>query len=234
MDFTNRTVMITGAAGNLGRAVADTFFQRGANLLLIDHRSDRLAGIFGAEDAKRAFAQADLSSRVDVERAAASAIERFGGIDVLCNLAGGFRSGEAVHEMSDETLDFLSDVNVRTLVNAVRAVVPGMIARKRGSVVNVAAYGALSGAANMGAYCAAKSAVIRLTESMAMELRAKGINVNCVLPTTIDTPQNRAAMPTGDPSRWVAPADLAATIAFLASDEARAIHGAAVPVRGLA
>jgi NAD(P)-dependent dehydrogenase (short-subunit alcohol dehydrogenase family) len=225
--------MITGAAGNLGRAVADTFVRRGANLLLIDHRSDRLASIFGAEDARRAFAQTDLSSRADVERAAASGIERFGSIDVLCNLAGGFRSGEAVHEMSDETLDFLFDINVRTLVNAVRAVVPGMIARKRGSVVNVAAYGALTGAANMGAYCAAKSAVIRLTESMAMELRAKGINVNCVLPTTIDTPQNRSAMPAGDPSRWVAPADLAATIAFLASDDARAIHGAAVPVRGL-
>ncbi len=234
MDFTNRTVMITGAAGNLGRAVADAFFARHANLLLIDHRSGRLASIFGAEDARRAYTQADLMNRADVERAVAAGVERFGGIDVLCNLTGGFRSGEAVHEMSDETLDFLFDVNVRTMLNAVRAVVPGMLARKRGSVVNVGAYGALAGVATMGAYGAAKSALIRLTESMAMELRAKGINVNCVLPTTIDTPENRAAMPTADPGHWVAPRDLAGTIVFLASDEARAVHGAAIPVRGLA
>lgn len=234
MDFANRTVMITGAAGNLGRAVADAFFQRSANLLLVDHRSDRLTSLFGAEDARRAFAQADLMKRADVERAVAAAAARFGAIDVLCNIAGGFRSGEAVHEMSDETLDLMFDVNVRTTLNAVRAVVPGMIARGRGSVINVGAYAAQSGVATMGAYCAAKSAVIRLTESMAMELRGKGINVNCVLPTTIDTPQNRAAMPSADPGRWVAPGDLAGTIVFLASDEARAVHGASVPVRGLA
>jgi NAD(P)-dependent dehydrogenase (short-subunit alcohol dehydrogenase family) len=233
MDFTNRTVMITGAAGNLGRAVAETFFERNANLLLIDHRADRLTQIFGPAGARRAYAQADLMKRVDVERVAAAGAERFGGIDALCNLAGGFRAGEAVHETSDETLDAMLDVNVRTMLNAVRAVVPGMIARKRGAVVNVGAYGALAGGPNMGAYAASKSAVIRLTESLAMELRAKGVNVNCVLPTTIDTPENRAAMPDADPRRWVAPRDLAAAIVFLASDDARAMHGAAVPVRGL-
>ena len=85
----------------------------------------------------------------------------------------------------------------------------------------------------MGAYCAAKSSVIRLTEAMAAELREKNINVNCVLPTVIDTPENRAAMPDADPSRWVALADLANVVVFLASDAARAVHGAALPVTGL-
>jgi NAD(P)-dependent dehydrogenase (short-subunit alcohol dehydrogenase family) len=99
--------------------------------------------------------------------------------------------------------------------------------------VNIGAYSAQRGLANMGAYIAAKSAVIRLTESMAAELRTQNINVNCVLPTIIDTPENRADMPDADPANWVAPHDLAQVIAFLASDAARAVHGAALPVTGL-
>jgi NAD(P)-dependent dehydrogenase (short-subunit alcohol dehydrogenase family) len=109
-----------------------------------------------------------------------------------------------------------------------------MIKEGGGKIVNVGAFSAQRGVARMGAYCAAKDAVIRLTEAMAAELREKHINVNCVLPTIIDTPENRAAMPDADPSRWVAPEDLANVIAFLASDAARAIHGAALPVSGLA
>ena len=118
-------------------------------------------------------------------------------------------------------------------MRAVHSVVPHMLEQGGGKIVNVGAYSAQKGVAQMGAYVAAKSAVIRLTESMAAELRDKNINVNCVLPTIIDTPENRAAMPKADPSRWVAPRDLANVIAFLASDAARAIHGAAVPVTGL-
>jgi len=114
-----------------------------------------------------------------------------------------------------------------------RAVVPQMIRAGGGRIVNVGAYAAQRGVANMGAYVAAKSAVIRLTESMAAELREQNINVNCVLPTIIDTPENRAAMPEVDPGRWVAPEDLAKVIVFLASESARAIHGAALPVTGL-
>ena len=104
--------------------------------------------------------------------------------------------------------------------------------RGGGKIVNVGAFAAQKGVARMGAYVASKSSVIRLTESMAAELREKNINVNCVLPTIIDTPENRASMPDADPKRWVAPADLANVIVFLASDAARAIHGAAIPVTG--
>jgi NAD(P)-dependent dehydrogenase (short-subunit alcohol dehydrogenase family) len=108
-----------------------------------------------------------------------------------------------------------------------------MIRDGGGKIVNVGAYAAQKGVAQMAAYIASKSAVIRLTEAMSAELREKNINVNCVLPTIIDTPENRAAMPKADPRRWVAPADLANVIAFLASDAARAIHGAALPVTAL-
>lgn len=232
-DFTGRTVMITGAAGHLGRAVAAAFAERGASLVLVDRTREALEKAFGGEDERRLFVPTNLLEPREVEAAAAEALLRFEHLDVLCNIAGGFRMGEAVHETSDATWDFLFDLNARTLLHACRAVVPHLIERGRGAVVNVGAFSALKGAANTGAYVASKAAVIRLTESMSLELRELGINVNCVLPTTLDTPDNRAAMPDADPSRWVAPADLAAVIVFLASDAARAVHGAAVPVTGL-
>jgi NAD(P)-dependent dehydrogenase (short-subunit alcohol dehydrogenase family) len=233
MDFADRTVIVTGAAGNLGRAVATAFAERGANLVLVDLKEEALARAYGSGSEKRLFAPANLLDAAQAESVAQRAVERFGRIDVLCNLAGGFRMGEPVHATSASTLDFLLDLNVRTLIHMSHAVVPRMLAAGGGKVVNVGAFSAQKGAARMGAYVAAKSAVIRLTEAMAAELREEGVNVNCVLPTIIDTPENRNAMPDVDPSRWVAPADLANVIAFLASDAARAIHGAAVPVTGL-
>jgi NAD(P)-dependent dehydrogenase (short-subunit alcohol dehydrogenase family) len=233
MDFNGQAVVITGAAGNLGQAVAEAFAALGANLVLIDLRPDALARAFGAETETRVLAPTDLLDQTQVSATIEKAIERFARIDVLCNIAGGFRMGEAVHETSDANWNFLFDSNARSLLHAVRAVVPPMLQAGRGKVVNVGAFAAQRGVARMGAYCAAKSAVIRLTEAMAAELREKGINVNCVLPSVIDTPENRAAMPRADPARWVAPEDLASTILFLASPAARAIHGAALPVTGL-
>jgi len=227
-----RTVFITGAAGNLGRALAAAFEARGANLVLVGRTKESLVAVLGAEAETRLFVAADLRDQAAVDSAVRLARSRFGRVDVLCNIAGGFRMGSPVHETSDADWDFLIDINVRTLLNAVRAVVPQMIEAGGGKIVNVGAFAAQKGVAQMGAYVAAKSAVIRLTEAMSAELRDRNINVNCVLPTIIDTPENRAAMPKLDPSRWVAPADLANVIAFLASDEARAIHGAALPVTG--
>jgi NAD(P)-dependent dehydrogenase (short-subunit alcohol dehydrogenase family) len=233
MTAAAKTVMVTGAAGNLGRAIAAAFAARGANLVLVARTRQSLAATFGMEDARRLFAPLDLLDQAAVEAAVRGARERFTRIDALCNVAGGFRMGEPVHRTADGDWDFLFDINVRTLLHAVRAVVPQMLDGGGGKIVNVGAFAAQRGVAQMGAYVAAKSAVIRITEAMAAELRDKNINVNCVLPTIIDTPENRAAMPSADPSHWVAPADLANVVLFLASDEARAVHGAAVPVTGL-
>src|SRR5207248_6546357 len=149
--------------------------------------------------------EADLLDAQSVQAAVAKIVQRFGGIDVLCNIAGGFRMGAPVHETSDKDWNFLFDVNARSVLNMVRAVVPVMLKAGAGKIVNIGAFAAQKGAAQMGAYIAAKSAVIRLTESMAAELRERNINVNCVLPTIIDTPENRKAMPDADPKRWVAP-----------------------------
>ncbi len=233
MSRGERTVVITGAAGNLGQVVAKTFADDGARLVLIDLKHEALTKAFGADDETRMLLAADLLDQHAVHAAVDKAIARFQHLDVLCNLAGGFRMGQPVHETTDATWSLLFDINVRTLLNMVRAVVPGMLKAGSGKVINVGAASAQKGVARMGAYCASKSTVIRLTESMAAELREHNINVNCILPTVIDTPENRASMPDADPGRWVAPADLAQTILFLASPAARAIHGAALPVAGL-
>jgi NAD(P)-dependent dehydrogenase (short-subunit alcohol dehydrogenase family) len=225
--FAGRTVILTGAAGNLGRAVAAAFASRDANLVLFDRRAA------AAESERQLAIAVDLLDAASVRAAVDKAAERFGRIDVLCNLAGAFRMGAPVHETTAKDWDFLLDVNARTLLHTAQAVVPRMLAAGGGKIVNVGAYAAQKGGAAMGPYIASKSAVIRLTETMAAELRERNINVNCVLPTIIDTPENRAAMPDADPRRWVAPQDLAEAIVFLASDAARAIHGAALPVTGL-
>ena len=233
MTFEGVNVLITGAAGNLGRAVAQAFADQGARLLLADLEREALAAVFGSETPNRVFVTINLLDRDAVTTRVAELLTRVARIDVLCHLAGGFRMGETVHETSPATWNALFDLNARTLLNIAHAVVPPMIAAGGGRIVTVGAFAARQGVAGMGAYTAAKASVIRLTEAMSAELREKNINVNCVLPTIIDTPQNRAAMPAADPARWVAPGDLAQVIAFLASDAARAVHGAALPVTGL-
>lgn len=246
MSFKDRCIVVTGASGHLGRAVVSAFAERGARIALVDRDASAvdaalvdLAGHGWAKDKRFMPAIGDLLDQTQVNKMVAAIVQRFGGVHVLCNLAGGFRMGEAVHETSDATWNFLFDINARTLLHAARAVVPQMLSQPedahgaRGKIVNVGAYGAQRGAAQMGAYGASKATVVRITESMAAELREQGINVNCVLPTTLDTPQNRADMPDADPARWVAPSALADVILFLASDAARAVHGAALPVTGL-
>ena len=228
MQFSDRTVVITGASGNLGRAVAQAFGDQGASLALLDLKRGSLQ-----DGDKQVFLEVDLLNPDGARAAVGKALERFGRIDVLCNIAGGFRMGPPVHETPDRDWDFLFGLNARSVLHMARAVVPHMLEAGGGKIVNIGAFAAQRGAAGMGAYVASKSAVIRLTETMAAELREKNINVNCVLPTIIDTPENRAAMPKADPGRWVAPQHLAAVIVFLASDAARAIHGAALPVTGL-
>lgn len=228
-----QTVLVTGAAGHLGRAVAAAFAAAGARLVLMDRDADALRRAFGEASAPACLLAADLLDPAQVRDGVARAVRECGRIDTVCHVAGGFRMGEAVHETSAASWDFLMDLNARSFLHVAHAVVPQMLERGRGRIVTVGAAAACKGAASMGAYCASKSALIRLTEAMSAELKERGVNVNCVLPSIIDTPDNRAAMPDADPSRWVAPQALAQVIAFLGSDAARAVHGAAIPVTGL-
>jgi NAD(P)-dependent dehydrogenase (short-subunit alcohol dehydrogenase family) len=235
-NFQEDVVMVTGAAGNLGRAVARAFESAGAKLVLVDHAPARLPHLFPemvySPDHYLAVS-VDLLDPQAVAEMTQESTRLFGRIDVLANVAGGFRSGKPVHETPSETWNLMMDLNARSILHTSRTVVPLMQEQKRGKIINVAARAALSGGARIGAYSASKSAVLRLTESMSAELKRDGINVNCVLPGTIDTPPNREAMPNADRSRWVPPEAIADVILFLASDAARAVHGAAIPVYGL-
>jgi NAD(P)-dependent dehydrogenase (short-subunit alcohol dehydrogenase family) len=193
--------------------VAGAFAAEGATLVLLDVSEAGMKAAYPVQDQRMLLLAADLMQASSAKQAVDTALAKFKRIDCLCNVAGGFKMGPTVHETPAELWKLMMDLNAGTVLNMAQAVVPGMVATGSGKIV--------------------KSAVIRLTESMAAELREQGINVNCVLPSIIDTPANRADMPKANPAKWVAPADLAQVILWLCSDGARAVHGAAIPVNGL-
>ena len=234
-DSANQVVVVTGASGNLGRAVSRAFHEAGAQLVLVGRKGIGVSDVLACgqdTSGHMVLAPVDVTDADAAHRVAMEAVERFGRIDVLVNTVGGYRAGTPVHETPVATLDFLFNLNVRSMFLMCQAVIPTMLTQQAGKIINISAGGGLKGSKGNAAYSASKSAVIRVTESLAAELKASGINVNCVLPGIIDTPQNRAAMPKADYSRWVTTASIAETILFLASDGARDVVGAAVPVFG--
>lgn len=234
-NLTERVVMVAGAAGRLGSAVARGFQAAGAQLVLADRAADRLPGLFPdlAESSHHMLCgELDAADPASVQQWVDAAIARFGRLDVLANTIGGYRAGKPTHETSLETWDFMMSLNARTAFLLSRTVLPPMLQHGAGRIIHTAARAGLAGTANHSAYNASKSAVIRLVESMAAEYKNHGITVNCVLPGTIDTPQNRADMPNADWTKWVPPAAIANAFVFLASDAASHITGAALPVYG--
>ena len=234
-EFDEQVVIVTGAAGALGQAVARHFKERGAKIAYVDYSDEVLAKSFPdqQQDGKSLYIATDLTNRADCLEAMNSIVEQWGKVDVLANIAGGFTMGEAVHETSDETWDFLFNLNTKSVIHTSAAIVPVMQKQGRGKIINISAGAAHHGIPNMGAYVASKSAVLRLTESMALELREQNINVNCILPGVIDTERNRIDMPDADFSKWVPTEKLASVIGFLASSAADAVQGAGIPVVGL-
>jgi NAD(P)-dependent dehydrogenase (short-subunit alcohol dehydrogenase family) len=235
-DFTNQVVMISGAVGNLGQVVARSFQACGAKLALVDRGEDRLKETFPdlVNSADYLLVNcADLMDEGAVEESVAESLQHFSRIDVLVNTVGGFRAGSPLHETPIETWDFLHNLNARSVFIACKKVIPHMLKQGSGKIINLAARPGLEGQAGMAAYSASKAAVFRLTESMAKELKDQGINVNCIIPGTIDTSANRSANPDADFSTWVTPESLSEVILFLSCSASRDIHGAAIPVYGI-
>jgi NAD(P)-dependent dehydrogenase (short-subunit alcohol dehydrogenase family) len=230
MSETQQRVVITGAAGALGAAVARAFAAAGAKLALIDRIADSTELLKTLQAPHFFQGSIDLADARHAQQAMDTAAARFGGIDVLVNVAGGFR-WETIAEGKLETWDLLYAINLKTAVCACKAALPHLLGG-RGRIINVGAGAAAKAGMGMGAYAASKAGVAKLTEALAEELKDKGINVNAVLPSIIDTPANRVDMPTADFTRWVEPAALADVIVFLASDAARAVTGASIPVSG--
>ena len=224
----DRVIAITGAFGVLGSAVAKRAAASGARLALIDFAPAPAGPV---PDGALALGGVDLTDAGAAATALDAVAAKLGGLDVLINVAGGFR-WETLEDGSADSWAGLYKMNVLTTANASRAALPYLRKSGAGRIVNVGANGAVKAAMGMGAYAASKAGVHRLTESLAEELKGDAITVNAVLPSILDTPVNRADMPKADPSQWVQPDDLAAVILFLASEEARAVTGALVPVTG--
>ncbi|MGW8144105.1 MAG: SDR family NAD(P)-dependent oxidoreductase [Anaerolineales bacterium] len=234
-DFSNKVIMVTGAIGQLGVVLTQTFQAANAKLALIDRGEDRLKKAFPELVGVPDYLLVDCADMVDeaaVKEAVNKTINHFEKIDVLVNTVGGFRAGQRLHETPLETWDMLLNLNARSVFVACQQVIPYMLDQGTGVITNIAARPGLEGRPGMAAYSASKSAVLRLTESMSAELKDQGINVNCIIPGTIDTPRNREELPEADFSTWVTPESLADVILFLASSASRDIHGAALPVYG--
>lgn len=229
----HQVVLITGAAGNLGAAAVAACRARGDRLVLVERSGDKLARAFDAKDPQHMLVgDVDLGDPVAWDGIAARAVERFGGVDALVHTVGTYRGGKKLADEDLATWQVLFDANVRSALLACRAVLPGMLGRGRGRIVTVASRDALVAEPGAAAYSAAKAALLRMTESLAAEVRGSGVTANCLLPSAIDTPQNRAAL---EPSAWptLVPIDaIADVIVFLTSPAARALNGIALPVGG--
>lgn len=221
-----KVIAVTGGFGVLGRAVVAAARAAGASVAAID-----VAGAPGGiDDGVLRLGGVDLADPDAAAGAMTAVVDRFGRLDALVNVAGGFR-WQTLADGSFASWNELYAMNVLTAAATCKAALPHLIASGAGAIVNIGANAANKAAAGMGAYAAAKAGVHRLTESLAEEMKGK-VRVNAILPSILDTPANRADMPKADWTAWVSPAEAAAAILFLASDQASAITGALLPVTG--
>jgi len=221
-----KVIAITGGFGVLGWAVGQAFQAKGAQVALIDY-AERPSFAVPCED-YLLLGGIDLTQEIQARNSLDSVASRFGQVDVLINIAGGF-CWETIEQGDANSWDRMFEINIKTTLNTCKVALPKMT-DQGGRIINVTAGAAIRAGAGMGAYAAAKSGVSRLTEALAEELKDRGITVNAVAPSIIDTPQNRKDMPDADFSRWVQPVSIAALMMFLASDEASAITGAIIPI----
>ena len=234
MSQSSSIIMVTGAAGNVGRALMTTLAARGERIIAVDRASGPLNDIlapFGGADRHLVLDDLDLLDPASCEKAVHFATAQFGRIDGVAHTVGGFAAASA-DESGIDLWDQMYRLNVITTLNIFRAALPPMRAVGGGSLIAIGAGAALRAPAGLSAYAAAKSAVHRLVESFADELKSTGIRVNAILPSTIDTPQNRTAMPDADHTAWVRPSEIAEAMAFLLSPGASGITGAFIPLNG--
>lgn len=220
-----RSIIVTGGFGILGHVVAAAFAAQGDKVARIDFAPAPREAIPGALD----LGGVDLTDAAATQAAVDQVVAAHGGIDVLVNIAGGF-TWETLEGGTLGSWAKMQAMNLTTCVTMTKLALPHLLQSKAGRIVNIGAGAALKAGMGMGAYTASKSGVHKLTEALAEEVSAQGVTVNAVLPSIIDTPTNRADMPDADTSTWVTPAAIADVILFLASDAARSVTGALVPV----
>ncbi|MDQ3784612.1 MAG: SDR family oxidoreductase [Actinomycetota bacterium] len=228
-----RTVLITGGTGPLGKAVTRRFVEDGHRVAVTRRTAEEMEGLSDLTG-RLTLVEADVTDKASVQAAVDNVSARLGSIEVLTHLVGGWKGGEPVEEHSLETWDRMLELNLRSAFLCCRAVLPAMQEGGWGRIVLVSARAARSGRSGQAGYAVAKAGVAVLAETIAEENRGSDVTANVVAPSTIDTPANRDSIPRADPKVWVPPADLAASVAFLASEEAGQLRGAWLPVFGSA
>lgn len=236
MKLRNRIAIITGGTGALGRAVVSVFIEEGAKVVctyIIDEELSHYSSLAENQKSNLVFVQADVTKEKSVAETVQKTLERFGRVDVLVNIVGGFTYAKIV-DTDEKIWDSMMNVNLKSTFLCSKAVLPQMVKQNYGKIINISSRPGLKGSSGVGAYAASKAAVMNLTETIADEVRDYEINVNAILPSTIDTPANRKSMPDADFSKWVKPEEIARVITFLASDDSKPMSGAGIPVYGKA
>lgn len=236
-DLAGRVALVTGGLGQLGQAALLALLAGGASALALDsfdypETVEALRARAGAAGARLSAAVADARDETAVAAAVDGLVERAGRLDILVNIIGGYEAGQPVTDLEVATFDRMLELNVKTAFLFSKHAARAMQTNQFGRIINISSRAALSGRKNAAAYAISKAAILTLTAAQAEEVVDQGITVNALLPGTLDTPSNRAAMPKADHSRWTAPDEIARVIAFLASDDAGLISGASIPVYG--
>jgi len=234
-DFSGKVVLVSGGTGGLGRAVSLAFLEEGAKVIVILRKQEELRNLQAAAGANVSALEGhdvDVTDEAAVTELIGRVVLQHSGLDALVNTVGGYAGGVKLWDMETKVFDQMIALNLRSGYTLARAAIPAMLKQRHGAIVNVAAKAALDHGAGAGVYAASKAGALALMDSLAADVKGTGVRVNSILPSIIDTEANRRAMPNANFSEWPKPEDIARVILFLCGDDAKVIHGAAVPVYG--
>jgi NAD(P)-dependent dehydrogenase (short-subunit alcohol dehydrogenase family) len=233
--FSGSSVLIAGGTGGLGRSVSLAFLEEGANVFVTYRKQDEYSALerdAGQHSSRLAGHKLDVTDEKAVRQMIDAVLAKDGRLDVLVNSVGAYAGGTKLWEIKPSVFEEMLALNLRSGYVLSTAVAPPMLSQKKGSIVNIASKAAIDHAAGGAAYAASKAAALAMIDSLAEDLRGTGVRVNSVLPSIIDTAANRRAIPGADFSKWPKPEDIAKVVLFLCGDDAKVIHGAAIPVYG--
>jgi NAD(P)-dependent dehydrogenase (short-subunit alcohol dehydrogenase family) len=233
--FEGSVVLVAGGTGGLGRAVTSAFLAEGGNVVVTYRNQAEWDGVKSEESSNAARLEGhnvDVTDEAAVRQLVEKILFKHSRLDAMVNTVGGYAGGLKLWEMETKVFEQMLNLNLRSGYALSRAAVRAMLKQGRGAIVNVAAKAAFDHAAGAAAYAASKTAAVAMMDSLAADLKNTGVRVNTVLPSIMDTEANRKAMPNADFAKWPKPRDVARVILFLCSDDAKVIHGAAIPVYG--
>jgi NAD(P)-dependent dehydrogenase (short-subunit alcohol dehydrogenase family) len=232
--FASKVALVAGGTGGLGRAVALAFLHEGASVIatyIVKEEADALRDAVGASSHLELL-PLDATDETACRALVDGITARYGRLDILVNTIGGYAGGKPLWETEPKTWRLMINLNLNAGFSLAHAAVPAMLKQGSGSIVNIAARAAFDHAAGAAAYAASKSGALAMIDCLAQELKGSGVRANSILPSIIDTEPNRRAMPSADFAKWPRPEEIARVILFLCSDDARLIHGGAIPVYG--